>query len=64
MQLDLVLFAQYRLLMLLIGFGGKNNNEFRLWIGENIEGDSHVQNEDGTYEAGAILEPFIKKLNV
>lgn len=47
-----------------LGFGGKNNEGFRLWIDENLETGSYASPADGTYEKGYLVEPSIKDFNV
>lgn len=38
-----------------LGFGGKNKEDFKLWIDESMESKSYVGGkEDGTYGYGAI----------
>ena len=47
-----------------LGFGGFDKDSFRIWIGEDIGGQSYTQPNDATYEQGFLVRPDIQKLNV
>lgn len=47
-----------------LGFGGNDGKTFRLWLDENISEKSYAKYEDGSYEKGALVPPYIKRLNI
>ena len=49
---------------IILGFGGKNYDNYRIWIDEAIESSSYCNPSDDTYETGYLLDPSIRKLRV
>jgi len=47
-----------------LGFGGVDYKGFKLWIDDKLENESYTNDNDGTYENGPLLEPYITKLNI
>ena len=47
-----------------MGFGGSQFKDFRIWIDDDIETQSYVNNDDKVYENGFIADFHTKKLNI
>jgi TLD. len=47
-----------------IGFGGQDFKNYRLWLDDDLESGSYVNADDTTYEKGYLADPATRKYNV